>query len=177
MDKQAKLSSFWFLPSLGELRESFHLWITNGQDWELPIDDHYPPGQGCKWGHVFCLRVWGQVLGNRKTEEEQLGLGKGEKQNGHIHYLHTQAVCRSMSRWLDRSAQMTPGGHGQLHSWSASDCLGQSYPPNGCRVLGSLGHHRFPCWFLWTRTKQSPLFQHWRGGSGEPGEKDTGPQE
>lgn len=110
------------------------------------------------------------VIGSGKTR-----VGKGEKQNGHIHYLHTQAGCRSTSRWPDRSALTTPGGRGQVHSWSASDFPGQSYRPNGCHGLGSQGHHKFPCWFLWTRTKQTSLFSAWKKESSRLAEKDTGP--
>lgn len=108
-------------------------------------------------------------------ESGKTRVGKGEKQNGHIHYLHTQAGCRSTSRWPDRSALTTPGGRGQVHSWSASDFPGQSYRPNGCHGLGSQGHHKFPCWFLWTRTKQTSLFSAWKKESSRLAEKDTGP--
>lgn len=38
------------------------------------------------------------------------------RENGHIHYLHTQAACRSMSRWPGRFALTIPGAHGQPHS-------------------------------------------------------------
>ena len=132
------------------------------------VDVHSPPGQGFKWGLGFYLCGWGQGLGSRKTGED-LGAGKGEKQNGHIHYLHTQAARRSTSRWLDKFALMTPGARGQLHSWSALGCPGQSCPPDGCRELGCQGHHRLLCWFLWTRTKKTPLLlagkeREWQNG-------------
>ena len=132
------------------------------------VDVNSPPGQGFKWGLGFYLCGWGQGLGSRKTGED-LGAGKGEKQNGHIHYLHTQAARRSTSRWLDKFALMTPGARGQLHSWSALGCPGQSCPPDGCRELGCQGHHRLLCWFLWTRTKKTPLLlagkeREWQNG-------------
>lgn len=80
--------------------EHIYLRITDKNGRELSVGVH------CPQGGAFGVCLGAGVLGQ----------GRGEKQKGHIHYLHTQAVTRSRSRWLGTFALKILGARGQLHN-------------------------------------------------------------